>query len=80
MNEYLRGRFLTTSLLLFTETKNHLPLDYINAALGKPIRIRKPYNKEKYLFFIKGIIRTLDKKDLKIENSKSGRSERWKRY
>jgi len=64
------GRFLTTSLLLFAETGYHLPFDYINLALGKSVRTRKPYAKERSLYFIKGATRLLEKKDLVIENAK----------
>ena len=64
------GRFLTTSLLLFAETGYHLPFDYINLALGKRVHKRKPYTKERSLYFIKGATRLLEKKDLVIENAK----------
>lgn len=61
------GRFLTTSLLFFKELNYDLPLDYIKLALGEKIKKRKPFIKNRYLFFVNGLTRLSEEKDMKIE-------------
>lgn len=67
VTEINAGRFMTTSLLLFRETNYDLPLDYINLMLGKKPKKRKQIPQNKYLFFVKGLTRLADEKDMKIE-------------
>ena len=64
------GRFLTTSILLFKELSYDLPLDYLNLILGKKIPVRKQIRENQYLFFVKGLIRVVDEKDMLVENAR----------